>query len=47
MSNKEAMDIVLIAANEHADFNPRYDEIKEAVSQMTDYLNDVMIPQED
>ena len=42
MTNREAMDIVLEAANEQADFNPNYDEIKKAVFQITDYSNDVM-----
>ena len=46
MSNKEAMEIVLEAAEHSADIlapqNDRKEKILEAVYQMQDYYNDVM-----
>ena len=42
MTNEEALDVVLEAAERAAEFNPQHDKIKEAVYQMQDYRNDVM-----
>jgi len=42
MTNREAMEIVLEAAEKRADYHPRHDEILEAVYHMQDYMNDLM-----
>ena len=45
MTNREAMEIVLVAAEKSAfnDFyNPEREKIKEAIWQMQDYKNDLM-----
>ena len=42
MTNKEAMEIVLEAAERRADYHPEHDKILEAVCQMQDYYNDVL-----
>jgi hypothetical protein len=42
MTNRQAMEIVLEAAEKRADYHPQHDEILEAVSQMEDYMNDLM-----
>ena len=51
MTNKEAMEIVLEAAEHSADIlapqNDRKEKILEAVYQMQDYYNDVMEDEED
>ena len=38
MTNEEAVEIVLKAADKSADFNPNHFKIKEAVSQVTHIL---------
>jgi len=45
MTNREAMKIVLVAAEKSAFNNfygPEHKEVKEAIWQMQDYMNDVM-----
>ena len=42
MTNREAMEIVLGAAEKRAEYHPQHDEILEAVDMIKDYMNDLM-----
>ena len=42
MTNREAMEIVLEAAEKRADYHPQSDKILEAIGQMQNYMNDLM-----
>ena len=42
MTNREAMELVLEAAEKRAEYHPQRDEILEAVDVMKDYMNDLM-----
>tara|TARA_Y100001973_G_scaffold35180_1_gene53047 strand:- start:55 stop:198 length:144 start_codon:yes stop_codon:yes gene_type:complete len=39
MTNEEAMEIVLDAAEKRADYHPQHDKILEAVNQMRAYID--------
>ena len=46
-TNREAMEIVLAAAEKRAEYHPQSDEILEAVYQIQDYMNDLMRKEEE